>query len=261
MLIFSVNSSGCFQGYARMVTPFGRQKGRWTGDAGILGPTFGIQWELLHDLPFATTAHLHNPLNEGLPVKVSRDGQEVPYDIGCALVGLMEKAALEAGTLRPQRRVAVDWETEVPEAVPAVAGAARSRSPERRKKSRRSRSRSRSRGWGHKQDWQDMTYEQYLSTLADTNASMEWWTNHLRSLGWDGRGGVAGMQAFWQQARPAPPPSQPPPPQYWGGGAPAPSRAGWPAEPQPGRASWHPGGRGGGSSAWGGPAAGRRGWR
>ena len=43
-----------------------------------------------YDLPFGATEHLANPLNEGKPDKIGRDGQELPADVGEALVKLME---------------------------------------------------------------------------------------------------------------------------------------------------------------------------
>jgi len=38
------------------------------------------EWICVCDLPFHESKHLHNPLNENL--KISRDGQEIPEDIG-----------------------------------------------------------------------------------------------------------------------------------------------------------------------------------
>lgn len=73
-LIFSVNQSGHFQGYARMVTPIHGHRSAWTNQMSY-GGTFGVQWECLCDLPFSRTLHLHNPWNEGKPVKIARDGQ------------------------------------------------------------------------------------------------------------------------------------------------------------------------------------------
>lgn len=88
-LIFSVNQSGHFQGYARMVTPIHGNRSQWTNQV-TYGGTFGIQWECLCDLPFSRTLHLHNPWNEGKPVKIARDGQEVQPEVGKQLVALLE---------------------------------------------------------------------------------------------------------------------------------------------------------------------------
>ena len=127
LLIFSVNGSGHFQGYARMETPIGRAKGRWAGDhTRQLGSLFGIQWLCLHDVPFGQTNHLLNPLNEGKPVKISRDGQELPHSLGAAMVQLFERGAAAAGAPRPKPRPEVEWEeTAQGEVVPsAVLGQA-----------------------------------------------------------------------------------------------------------------------------------------
>lgn len=64
---------------------------RWSGDTSALGGAFPVQWEALVDLPFRALVGgppgaWCNPLNEGKPVKVSRDGQELPWGLGCALV-------------------------------------------------------------------------------------------------------------------------------------------------------------------------------
>lgn len=126
LLVFSVNGSGHFQGYARMETPIGRAKGRWAGDhTRQLGSLFGIQWMCLCDVPFAATSHMYNPLNEGKPVKISRDGQELPHGLGCAMVQMFEKGAAEAGIPRPKPRPEVEWEeTDRGDVVPAGKGEA-----------------------------------------------------------------------------------------------------------------------------------------
>jgi len=46
-------------------------------------------------LSFERTAHLRNPLNENKPVKISRDGQELPPDVGVALCAMLDKGASE----------------------------------------------------------------------------------------------------------------------------------------------------------------------
>lgn len=122
LLIFSVNGSGHFQGYARMETPIGRAKGRWAGDhTRQLGSLFGIQWLCLHDVPFGQTNYLLNPLNEGKPVKISRDGQELPHALGTAMVQLFERGAAAAGAPRPKPRPEVEWEaTEQGDVVPSA---------------------------------------------------------------------------------------------------------------------------------------------
>ncbi len=74
----------------------------WEGGAAV-GGTFRVVWLRRYDLPFGATEHLTNPLNEGKPVKIGRDGQELPSDVGEALVALIEEGADAAGVPRPTR--------------------------------------------------------------------------------------------------------------------------------------------------------------
>lgn len=79
VLVFSVNMSSHFQGYARMSSPIGRRRANiWSEaneGANPWGGTFRVEWLRLHDLPFQKTVHLKNPLNAFKPVKISRDCQ------------------------------------------------------------------------------------------------------------------------------------------------------------------------------------------
>eukprot|EP00479_Gromia_sphaerica_P006531 TRINITY_DN1885_c0_g1_i1.p1 TRINITY_DN1885_c0_g1~~TRINITY_DN1885_c0_g1_i1.p1 ORF type:complete len:220 (-),score=15.54 TRINITY_DN1885_c0_g1_i1:344-1003(-) len=54
------------------------------------GGTFSVQWTLICNLPFNETLHLHNRWNEDKPVKISRDGQELPPDVGEDLLKLFQ---------------------------------------------------------------------------------------------------------------------------------------------------------------------------
>lgn len=223
LLVFSVNASGHFQGYARMVTPIGGAKGRWTGDAAALGGVFGIQWECLFDLPFPLTNHLLNPLNENKPVKISRDGTELPPALGEELVRMMEQGAARMGTPRPKVRpleppisaFAAPRQQPPPAMPPAgawppmgshapqqppPAEASPPRRPRRRSRSR-SRSRDRDRGGRERRRSRSRerggrevvagSYEEYTAQY------MAYCERYLRSAGWDGRGGVDGMTSFW----------------------------------------------------------------
>lgn len=79
ILIFSVNMSGFFQGYAQMMSSVGwRRDNVWSQGSGGNNPwgrSFKVKWLRLHDLPFQKTLHLKNPLNDYKPVKISRDCQ------------------------------------------------------------------------------------------------------------------------------------------------------------------------------------------
>ncbi|KAL3684080.1 hypothetical protein R1sor_002102 [Riccia sorocarpa] len=107
LLIFSVNMSGHFQGYAQMTSPIGRRRANvWTeGNEGAnpWGGSFRVEWLRLHDLPFQKTVHLKNPLNSFKPVKISRDCQELTQEIGDELCGLIDDGADREG--KPKRKV------------------------------------------------------------------------------------------------------------------------------------------------------------
>ncbi|XP_052210950.1 uncharacterized protein LOC127813884 isoform X2 [Diospyros lotus] len=94
ILIFSVNMSGFFQGYAQMLSSVGwRRDNVWTQGSGGKNPwgrSFRVKWLRLYDLPFQKTLHLKNPWNDYKPVKISRDCQELPQDIGEALCSLLD---------------------------------------------------------------------------------------------------------------------------------------------------------------------------
>ncbi|KAL1316578.1 hypothetical protein AAHE18_15G076300 [Arachis hypogaea] len=94
ILIFSVNMSGCFQGYAQMTSSIGwRRDNVWnegSGKGNPWGRSFNVKWLRLNDLPFHKTLHLKNPLNDYKPVKISRDCQELSPDIGLALCELLD---------------------------------------------------------------------------------------------------------------------------------------------------------------------------
>ncbi|KAF9689417.1 hypothetical protein SADUNF_Sadunf01G0090100 [Salix dunnii] len=94
ILIYSVNMSGFFQGYAQMISSVGwRHDNLWNEGSGKSNPwgrSFKVKWLQLNDLPFQKTLHLKNPLNDYKPVKISRDCQELPEDIGEALCELID---------------------------------------------------------------------------------------------------------------------------------------------------------------------------
>jgi hypothetical protein len=57
---------------------------------------FGVRWEVVHALPFAEANGITNPWNEGQPLRVSRDGQEVHPAAGRQFVAVMRAAAERA---------------------------------------------------------------------------------------------------------------------------------------------------------------------
>ncbi|XP_024168895.1 YTH domain-containing protein 1 [Rosa chinensis] len=105
ILIFSVNMSGFFQGYAQMMSSVGwRRDNVWsqgTSRSNPWGRSFKVKWLRLNDLPFQQTLHLKNPLNEYKPVKISRDCQELSPDVGEALCELLDRHDDLNGLNRP----------------------------------------------------------------------------------------------------------------------------------------------------------------
>jgi len=88
LLIYSVKESGKFCGLARLSTESRRDgsKVAWVLPPGLsakaLGGVFKIDWICTGDLSFQKVQHLYNPWNEGKPVKIGRDGQEIQPKVG-----------------------------------------------------------------------------------------------------------------------------------------------------------------------------------
>lgn len=94
MLIFSVKESGKFAGFARMMGESRRDVPAvsWVLPPGIsakaLGGVIEVDWVCKKELSFTCTGHLFNPWNEGKPVKIGRDGQEIEPKVGADLCRL-----------------------------------------------------------------------------------------------------------------------------------------------------------------------------
>lgn len=97
LLIFSVKESGKFAGFARLggesrrdCTPIS-----WVLPPGlsakVLDGVFKVDWICRKELPFSSTLHLYNPWNEGKPVKIGRDGQEIEPKVAEELCRLFPK--------------------------------------------------------------------------------------------------------------------------------------------------------------------------
>lgn len=120
LLIFSVKESGRFAGFARLhgesrhdVNPIS-----WVLPPGLsakaLGGVFKVDWVCRKELPFSATMHLYNPWNEGKPVKIGRDGQEIeprvaeelcrlfPEDEGIEMTPILRKSKEAAKLVRPR---------------------------------------------------------------------------------------------------------------------------------------------------------------
>ncbi|KAI4306340.1 hypothetical protein L6164_029627 [Bauhinia variegata] len=93
ILIFSVNRTRHFQGCAKMTSRIGGSVpgGNWKYGHGTAhyGRNFSVKWLKLCELSFHKTRHLRNPYNENLPVKISRDCQELEPSIGEQLASLL----------------------------------------------------------------------------------------------------------------------------------------------------------------------------
>lgn len=88
VLILSVNSSRKFFGYARMASA--PHESLSVGHFGameqtFLGPCFRVDWVSNRALPFERTNDIRNALNQHLPVRISKDGQEVDREAGAKL--------------------------------------------------------------------------------------------------------------------------------------------------------------------------------
>lgn len=90
VLVFSVPRSSRFQGYALMRGPI-PLGGNPMNPA--VTPEFDVAWYVRTDLPFHETMHLRNSLNEGKPVKVGRDGQEIEPEATAKLLAVLDASA------------------------------------------------------------------------------------------------------------------------------------------------------------------------
>ncbi|KAM9735252.1 3'-5' RNA helicase YTHDC2 isoform 2-T3 [Menidia menidia] len=92
ILIFSVQGSGHFQGYARMTSVISQEGCHDWGFVG-LGGLFSVEWIHKESLSFQCTQHILNPWNDNKRVQISRDGQELEPLAGSQLLALWERAS------------------------------------------------------------------------------------------------------------------------------------------------------------------------
>jgi hypothetical protein len=103
ILVFSVNFSRKFIGYTRMQSM--PQKSLSTGHFGpmeqsFLGPCFKVKWISNGMAYFDQVGDLPNSLNNNLPVKIGRDGQELDCEVGAQLCEELDKEALRSENRR-----------------------------------------------------------------------------------------------------------------------------------------------------------------
>mmetsp|Transcript_62995 Transcript_62995/g.137616 ORF Transcript_62995/g.137616 Transcript_62995/m.137616 type:complete len:355 (-) Transcript_62995:177-1241(-) len=113
VLIFSVNRSDCFQGYARMRSLVGQPASSSVDPFNKFGRLFDLEWLRLHDLPFREVDHLRNPLNGDRPVQTSRDGQELSNMCGRRLCTLIDQHIDEPDRFLPRTQASADEEPPV----------------------------------------------------------------------------------------------------------------------------------------------------
>ncbi|GFE53251.1 YT521-B-like family protein, putative [Babesia ovis] len=99
ILVFSINGSSKFIGYALMQSRPGQSKLKESvfylaNGQAFSGKQFDILWVRVVDLPFTQCSNLKNSLNDNKPVKVSRDGQQIDSRTGQELCKLFEEQFL-----------------------------------------------------------------------------------------------------------------------------------------------------------------------
>ena len=63
--------------------------------------SFNVDWVRRYDLPFRETESMTNPLNENKPIKISRDGQELPLALGLRVCRMFDEGADADGIPKP----------------------------------------------------------------------------------------------------------------------------------------------------------------
>ena len=79
-------------------------KAQWEGQS-LIGNTFRVEWQRRHDVAMMTCNHLKNPWNDNQPVRIARDGQEMPSDIGEQIVDAIESSAKANGVMGPREHL------------------------------------------------------------------------------------------------------------------------------------------------------------
>lgn len=171
-LLFSVQRSEAFQGYAKMRSAVGRSQLRGTDPFNGFGRLFDVEWMRLHDLPFREVQQLRNPLAEDGKVTLSRDGQELANGTGRKLCAIIDKHIDEPESFPVRHEVPASlWQTSWAAPFPATPGFPTERAESegtRRKRRRKLRNAPHALEDGfdeHVEYFLGMDYEDYV----------EWW--------------------------------------------------------------------------------------
>ncbi|TVY27601.1 30-kDa cleavage and polyadenylation specificity factor 30 [Lachnellula hyalina] len=98
ILVFSINKSKAFQGYARMESlPGSVQRPAWQESINWESAgAFKVKWMVVCSTKFHRIGHLKNALNEDQAVLIGKDGQEIEENCGLGLIELIHEEAREA---------------------------------------------------------------------------------------------------------------------------------------------------------------------
>ncbi|UKZ62609.1 uncharacterized protein TrAtP1_003850 [Trichoderma atroviride] len=115
-LIFSINKSKAFQGYARMTTAPDPNiaPAKWMSNISWKAShPFRIEWLNTRRTAFWTLGDLKNAFNDHAPVFVGRDGQEYPEDCGRKILEVLDSGLEEtkSGGDSPKAAPASPWAT------------------------------------------------------------------------------------------------------------------------------------------------------
>mmetsp|Transcript_786 Transcript_786/g.1967 ORF Transcript_786/g.1967 Transcript_786/m.1967 type:complete len:301 (-) Transcript_786:76-978(-) len=174
LLLFSVQRSEAFQGYARMRSAVGRSKLKGTDPFHGFGRLFDVEWLRLHDLPFREVQQLRNPLADDAKVTLSRDGQELASSTGHKLCALIDKHIDEPESFPVRREVVPTWQMSWPLPAPGPGPVGTTASERSESEGTRRKRRRKLRNAPHAlEDGFDKQVEYFLS--LDYQDYLEWW--------------------------------------------------------------------------------------